>query len=186
MLCWCTCNFWPQTQYHSETPHIVQVFWPRADEWLPERWMLKGKYTLGPTHTSAYMPFLTGSRSCIGRHLATLELQTLVIAIVGRVQLRLTKEHHSNIIQVSFCTQQMFDDCTQTVTVNEFVLGCKQCCISKITLVLYEHKMEVILQQRCQLFLADYHSESSHFIQDLTLKSKGGLWLHTEMRMAEC
>lgn len=50
-------------------------FWPRASEWLPERWLPFNLKALGPQHPDAFMPFSAGSRSCIGRYFAMLEMQ---------------------------------------------------------------------------------------------------------------
>ncbi len=41
------------------------VIWPRADEYLPERW-LPGNEDLAPRQANAYLPFGLGNRHCPG------------------------------------------------------------------------------------------------------------------------
>ncbi|CAL8463809.1 g3343 [Coccomyxa elongata] len=62
-------------------------FWPSPNEWRPERFLEGGREALGPHHPNACLPFLAGNRSCIGRQFALLELQTLVAAVVRKVNL---------------------------------------------------------------------------------------------------
>jgi cytochrome P450 len=50
-------------------------FWPRPFEFLPERWLPSNIKALGPQHPDAFVPFSAGSRSCIGRYFAMLEMQ---------------------------------------------------------------------------------------------------------------
>lgn len=45
------------------------------------------------TNIRAYnIPFSTGSRACIGRHIAIVELQILISTLVWRVEMRLERE----------------------------------------------------------------------------------------------
>ena len=78
----------------------MQVFWPLADEWRPERFLPEGN-GLEPVDPRAYMPFLVGPRSCIGRNFALLELQIAACIIVGCLRLTSTQPD-LDIIQVQF------------------------------------------------------------------------------------
>lgn len=57
-------------------------FWPRADEFLPERWMANEGDELYPQR-GAWRPFEYGPRACIGRELSMIELR-IVICLVAR------------------------------------------------------------------------------------------------------
>lgn len=62
--------------------HRDPAVWPRADEFVPERWLAAQGDPLYPTK-DAWRAFSTGSRSCIGMELAMMELK-LVAALVCR------------------------------------------------------------------------------------------------------
>jgi cytochrome P450 len=59
--------------------HRDERFWTDPDAWRPARWRDRSPESAG----SAYLPFGTGPRTCLGRRFALLEA-TLVLAAVGR------------------------------------------------------------------------------------------------------
>jgi cytochrome P450 len=62
--------------------HRHQEFWPRPDEFDPERW------APGATHEPyAYLPFLLGRRECLGEHFAILEGVVALAMMVARYAL---------------------------------------------------------------------------------------------------
>jgi len=65
--------------------HAVQhdpLFWPRPDEFVPERWLTDSEDPLHPVK-GAWRPFEHGPRACIGKELSMIELK-IVIALVVR------------------------------------------------------------------------------------------------------
>eukprot|EP00879_Flechtneria_rotunda_P008249 GHRR01008642.1.p1 GENE.GHRR01008642.1~~GHRR01008642.1.p1 ORF type:complete len:326 (+),score=85.52 GHRR01008642.1:795-1772(+) len=68
--------------------HRNPHFWPRATEWLPERWMPNKQSSLGPQHPNAFQPFSVGPRSCIGRYFALLEMQVILGFLLRQVSLK--------------------------------------------------------------------------------------------------
>ena len=67
------------------SPHAIQRspdFWPRPDEFLPDRWLVQPGHELHPIK-GAWRPFEFGPRNCIGQELALLEMK-LVLALVIR------------------------------------------------------------------------------------------------------
>jgi Cytochrome P450 len=52
-------------------------FWPRPDEFVPERWLVKEGDPMYP-RKNAYRPFELGPRNCIGQELAQLELKAIL------------------------------------------------------------------------------------------------------------
>jgi hypothetical protein len=79
LFCWLACGPPKLTQLPS-TPHHPKKqshedFWPKATEWLPERWLPSNAAALAPHAATAWMPFSVGPRSCIGRYFALLEAQ---------------------------------------------------------------------------------------------------------------
>ena len=81
----------------------TQEFWTRPDEWLPERFLSSSESTSkesGHKEQPAFMPFLTGPRSCIGRQFAILELLVLLMIIAKRTTLVRPASSQPEIIQV--------------------------------------------------------------------------------------
>ena len=66
----------------SHATHRDPALWPRATEFLPERWLAKEGEALFPT-PGAWRPFEHGPRSCIGKELSMLELK-IVLCLVAR------------------------------------------------------------------------------------------------------
>lgn len=67
--------------------HRNEAFWPRATEFLPERWLPEGRSALGPRHPDAFLAWGTGSRSCIGRHQAMAEASIVALSLLARCDL---------------------------------------------------------------------------------------------------
>ncbi|XP_064292414.1 cytochrome P450 CYP12A2-like isoform X2 [Plodia interpunctella] len=63
-------------------------FFPKAKEFIPERWLADKRDPLyyGNAHPMASSPFGFGIRSCIGRRIAELKIETLVETILRRVR----------------------------------------------------------------------------------------------------
>ncbi|KKY13274.1 putative cytochrome p450 [Diplodia seriata] len=64
-----------------EAVHRNPALWPRADEYLPERWIVgeDGYAALQPKEKGAWRPFEIGPRNCIGQTLALTEIKTLLV-----------------------------------------------------------------------------------------------------------
>lgn len=60
--------------------HRNPRLWPRADEFLPERWLGRPGDPLYPCK-GAWRPFETGSRNCIGQTLALAEIKTVLVMV---------------------------------------------------------------------------------------------------------
>ena len=68
-----------------DVPSVIQLdptVWPRADEFVPERWLAAPGDALCP-NKNAWRPFSMGPRNCIGMELAMVEIK-LVAALVCR------------------------------------------------------------------------------------------------------
>lgn len=68
-----------------DVPSVIQVdaaVWPRANEFIPERWLVAQDHPLYP-NKDAWRPFSMGPRNCIGLELAMVEIK-LVAALVCR------------------------------------------------------------------------------------------------------
>lgn len=69
-----------------DTPAVIQMdptIWPRADEFLPERWVPGNSLYLPEKYKDAWRPFSMGPRNCIGMELAMVEVK-LVAALLCR------------------------------------------------------------------------------------------------------
>ena len=66
--------------------HAIQrnaAYWPRPDDFLPERWLVPKGHPLFPIE-GAWRPFELGPRHCIGQQLALLELKLVVVMTVRK------------------------------------------------------------------------------------------------------
>lgn len=63
--------------------HRLPSFWPDPEAFRPERFLLGG----GPV-PRAYMPYGVGSRACLGRALAAMEMPELIGAILARFEVQ--------------------------------------------------------------------------------------------------
>lgn len=63
----------------------AERFVPRPEQFLPERWIEKSPLAMNPR---AYFPFLTGPKSCVGRHFAMLEATEIVSRFLRDARLR--------------------------------------------------------------------------------------------------
>ncbi|KAF3764968.1 cytochrome P450 [Cryphonectria parasitica EP155] len=61
----------------STATHQHSDYWARADEFLPERWLVGEGNPLHP-RKNAWRPFELGPRNCIGQELAQLELRAIL------------------------------------------------------------------------------------------------------------
>ncbi|KAB5570736.1 cytochrome P450 [Coniochaeta sp. 2T2.1] len=62
--------------------HHNPRFWPRADEFVPDRWLVAEGHELYPVR-NGWRPFERGPRNCLGQELAMTEIR-LVVAIMCR------------------------------------------------------------------------------------------------------
>lgn len=67
--------------------HRRPEYWPRAEEFLPERWLAKEGDELYPIK-DAWRPFEFGPRACIGRELAMTELKVVLVMVCRGLDVR--------------------------------------------------------------------------------------------------
>lgn len=61
--------------------HRLARFWPRPDEFVPERWLADGGQRIEPF---SYFPFGGGPRTCIGMPFALQELHLILASVLQR------------------------------------------------------------------------------------------------------
>lgn len=62
-------------------PQVIQrdpAYWPRPDEFVPERWLVPPGDSLHPIK-GAWRPFEHGPRNCIGQELAMVEMKVVMV-----------------------------------------------------------------------------------------------------------
>jgi len=68
----------------SMAEHRLDAFWPRAAEFVPERWLARDGEPLH-VRKNAFRPFELGPRNCIGQELAQLELRVILAMTIREV-----------------------------------------------------------------------------------------------------
>ncbi|KAL4710317.1 hypothetical protein ACJJTC_011133 [Scirpophaga incertulas] len=73
-----------QISFMHQTMSTMESQYLRAQEFIPERWLVKKDDPLyhGNAHPFAYQPFGFGVRSCIGRRIAELELELFLLRLM--------------------------------------------------------------------------------------------------------
>ncbi|OJJ75754.1 hypothetical protein ASPBRDRAFT_118283 [Aspergillus brasiliensis CBS 101740] len=74
------------TILHQAT-HLNPRVWPRAREFLPERWLVDAGHELYPD-PAAYRPFEQGPRNCIGQTLVYNEMRTVLVMTARTFEIR--------------------------------------------------------------------------------------------------
>ncbi|KAI0450404.1 cytochrome P450 [Xylaria acuta] len=69
----------------------IETFGADADEFRPERWLINDADKLAAMNRQ-WIPFGVGSRTCLGRHISTLEISKLIPRIVCGFDFELTDE----------------------------------------------------------------------------------------------
>ncbi|KAM3967941.1 cytochrome P450 CYP12A2-like [Aphomia sociella] len=62
----------------------MEEYYPRPEEYIPERWLVGKDDPLyyGNAHPFVHNPFGFGARSCIGRRIAELEIETILVRML--------------------------------------------------------------------------------------------------------
>eukprot|EP01112_Ceratiomyxa_fruticulosa_P015170 TRINITY_DN4434_c0_g1_i1.p1 TRINITY_DN4434_c0_g1~~TRINITY_DN4434_c0_g1_i1.p1 ORF type:complete len:497 (+),score=95.69 TRINITY_DN4434_c0_g1_i1:148-1638(+) len=68
--------------------HHNPDYWENAEEFRPERWADDPK-----VHPGLYLPFLIGSRNCIGNRFALLEIKAILALILQKFKVRFPEDH---------------------------------------------------------------------------------------------
>ncbi|CAH0629045.1 unnamed protein product [Chrysodeixis includens] len=73
-----------QVVFANRDMSLLEQYFPKASEYIPERWVTEKSDPMhyGNTHPFVYMPFGFGARSCIGRRIAELEMDTFVARLI--------------------------------------------------------------------------------------------------------
>jgi cytochrome P450 len=85
----------PCAEIAPEVHRDERYFFPRTQEFWPERWTSEGEADAATRSEAfrlvhaAYMPFSFGSWNCVGKGLAILELRKTLAALVRRFDFRL-------------------------------------------------------------------------------------------------
>ena len=63
---------------NSQAVHRDPQYWPRADDFLPDRWLVSSDHPWHPVK-GAWRPFEHGPRNCLGQELAMMEMKIVLV-----------------------------------------------------------------------------------------------------------
>ncbi|KAL8647513.1 MAG: hypothetical protein Q9210_005515 [Variospora velana] len=86
------CMIWPATYPLHRRPDI----WPHADEFIPERFLVKEGDPLFPVK-GAWRPFELGPRNCIGQELVYIELKIFMVLTLRSFDIRAAYEERDRL-----------------------------------------------------------------------------------------
>ena len=72
---------------NPQTIHRDPAYWPQADHFLPDRWLVPPGHELYPIK-GAWRPFEHGPRNCIGQELAMIEMKIIMVFTLRRFDIR--------------------------------------------------------------------------------------------------
>ncbi|KAI8139344.1 cytochrome P450 [Fennellomyces sp. T-0311] len=91
--------------YNFYQCHIDETYWPRAKEWIPERWLPGSDI---PADTDAFFPFSAGTRNCIGKTFAMQEMRLSLANLVKFFDFKaIPAEMESAKERVAYVTMQV-------------------------------------------------------------------------------
>ncbi|KAK3169850.1 hypothetical protein OEA41_009234 [Lepraria neglecta] len=76
---------------NSQCIHRDPAYWPRPENFLPERWLVAPGDPLHPSKRT-WRPFEHGPRNCIGQELAMLEMKVIMVMAARRFEIGLAYE----------------------------------------------------------------------------------------------
>ena len=74
--------------------HRDPAYWPRPDEFVPERWLVEPGDPLHPGVKGAWRPFSQGPRNCIGQELAVMEMKVIMVMTARTFDIALAYEEY--------------------------------------------------------------------------------------------
>jgi len=77
--------------YHNYTMRSDR-YYNQAEKFMPERW-IRGRPEAKKLHPYAFIPFSHGSRMCVGRRVAEMEIQVLMVELLRRFKLEFKGEN---------------------------------------------------------------------------------------------
>lgn len=80
--------------------HMDEKYFKNPHEFLPERWM--NEVTSNERNPYAYQPFSSGIRNCIGQKFAMLEMKTIIIKILSKLEVELIDKNFVPILTAAF------------------------------------------------------------------------------------
>lgn len=82
----------------SQIVSRMEVNYPKTNTFIPERWLKNAEHVECPYAKTAnpftYLPFGFGSRMCVGRRLAELEMEVLITRMIRNYQI---EWHHPDM-----------------------------------------------------------------------------------------
>jgi cytochrome P450 len=83
---------------------IPQLHWsaehfPQPDDYIPERWLPEGESPFPPVEEFTFYPFSAGTRNCVGKNFAMMEMRLILATILTRYELERVPWQRTDYVQ---------------------------------------------------------------------------------------
>ncbi|KAK3804901.1 MAG: cytochrome P450 [Benniella sp.] len=97
-------SFLPCRKLKVVLAQIPQLHWsaehfPQPDDYIPERWLPEGESPFPPVEEFTFYPFSAGTRNCVGKNFAMMEMRLILATILTRYELERVPWQRTDYVQ---------------------------------------------------------------------------------------
>ncbi|KAG0025585.1 hypothetical protein BGZ81_007067 [Podila clonocystis] len=84
----------------ASTPslHLSDEYFPQADQYIPERWIPE-ESPFPPVQEFTFYPFSAGTRNCVGKNFAMMEMRLILAAIITQYNIKDVPGQRTDYVQ---------------------------------------------------------------------------------------
>ncbi|KAG0357541.1 cytochrome P450 [Gamsiella multidivaricata] len=79
--------------------HWSEEYFPRPKEYIPERWLAEGESPFPPVQDFTFYPFSAGTRNCVGKNFAMMEMKMILATVVKRYEIEAVPRQRTDYVQ---------------------------------------------------------------------------------------
>ncbi|KAF9943481.1 hypothetical protein BGZ65_000968, partial [Modicella reniformis] len=80
--------------------HLNAEYFPQPNDYIPERWLPEeGESPFPPVQDFTFYPFSAGTRNCVGKKFAMMEMRLILATILTRYDVGLVPRQRTDCVQ---------------------------------------------------------------------------------------